>query len=150
MVGQDHRCLSVWYSGLSTFLTLPPFNTVPHVVVAPTIKLLFLLPHDCTLATVRNSNINICVFRWSQGSPVKWVSHPKKVTTHRLRTTGLVGQLSHPCWLCWFWPRGFCEGQPGHLQTPWPPKGSSEAVHPLPPHGRPEPSVTHPAASYTT
>jgi len=40
-----------------TFLTLQPFNTVPHAVVTPTIKLFWLLLHGCNAATVMNRNV---------------------------------------------------------------------------------------------
>jgi hypothetical protein len=50
---------------LSTSLVLQPFTLVPHVVVAPNITLFLLLLHYCNFATVRNHNINICVFQWS-------------------------------------------------------------------------------------
>ena len=45
--------LEQWFT---TFLTLRPLNTVPHVVVAPNHKLVYLLLH---FATVMNHNLNI-------------------------------------------------------------------------------------------
>jgi hypothetical protein len=38
---------------------LQPFNTVPQVVVPPTITLWLLLNGNCNFATVMNCNINI-------------------------------------------------------------------------------------------
>jgi hypothetical protein len=46
----------------SAFLRLPPFNTAPHVLVAPTIMLFLLLLHNHNFATVLNCNVNICAF----------------------------------------------------------------------------------------
>jgi hypothetical protein len=42
-----------------TFLMLGPFNTFPHVVIVPNHKIISLLPHKCTFATVMNCNVNI-------------------------------------------------------------------------------------------
>lgn len=70
--------LAQWFSA---FLMLWSFNTAPHVVVAPTIKLFLLLLCNCNLSTVMNCNVDI------------WYVIPlpmKRVTTQSLRTTGLV------------------------------------------------------------
>ena len=50
------------YQWLSTFLMLQPLNTVPHVVLTPTIRLFLLLLHNCNFATAIDQNVNICVF----------------------------------------------------------------------------------------
>lgn len=42
---------------LSTFLVLRPFNTAPHGVVTPTIKLFSSLLRNCNLATVMGCNV---------------------------------------------------------------------------------------------
>ena len=76
--------LGLW---LSSFLVLWPFNTVPHVVVTPTIKLFSLLLHNCNFATVMNNNANICVFWWSQVTPVRGSFDLQR--GHRLRTAAL-------------------------------------------------------------
>lgn len=44
--------------------------TVPHVVVTPRHEVLPLLLHHCSLATVMNRNVEICVFRWSEKGSV--------------------------------------------------------------------------------
>lgn len=54
----------------STFLTLRPFNTVPHVVMTPNHKIISLLLHSTNFATVMNCNVNICAFSWSQNHPM--------------------------------------------------------------------------------
>ena len=67
-----------WFSAL---LMLPPFNTVPHIL---------LLLYNCNFAAVMNHDINI----WYTGYLIcitKWV------TTHRLRTT--VVDSSQPLYL---------------------------------------------------
>ena len=53
------------HQGFSTFLMLQPFNTVPHAVVTPTIKLFLLLLLTYNFAAVMNCKVNIYVFRWS-------------------------------------------------------------------------------------
>jgi len=46
---------------LSTFPVLGTFNTASHIVVTPSaIKLFSLLLHNCRLASVMNSTVNIC------------------------------------------------------------------------------------------
>ena len=42
----------------STFLMLPPLNTVPHVVVTPNHKIISLLLRDYNFANVMNHNVN--------------------------------------------------------------------------------------------
>lgn len=37
-------------------------NTVPHVMVIPNYKIFSLVLHNCKFATVRNSDVNFCVF----------------------------------------------------------------------------------------
>lgn len=49
---------------LSTFLTLQPLNTVPHVVGTSNHTLISLLLHNYSYATVMNCNINIYVFQF--------------------------------------------------------------------------------------
>ena len=58
-----------WFS---TFLTLQPLNTVPHVgVTSPTtIKLFWMLLHNYNFAAVRKHNVNTCVFQWTWVNPV--------------------------------------------------------------------------------
>lgn len=66
--------------GLSPFLMLQPFHTVPHVGVIPfppTIKSSLLLLYNCNFAIVVNSNVNICDFH-------------DGVMTHRLRVMTYV------------------------------------------------------------
>jgi hypothetical protein len=59
---------------------LQTFNTVPHVVLTQTIKLLSLLLHNNNFATVLSRNVNLTY----------WIvlGDPDGVTIHRLRTTG--------------------------------------------------------------
>lgn len=45
-----------WFS---TFLTLWPCNTAPHVVMTPNYKILSLLPPNCDSATAMNPNVNV-------------------------------------------------------------------------------------------
>ena len=40
-------------------LRLLPFDTVLHVVMIPSHKIILLLLHNCNFATVRNHNVNI-------------------------------------------------------------------------------------------
>lgn len=50
------------YSSISVALNFPNmrlFHTVPHAVVALTIKLFPLLVHKCNFATILNCNVNI-------------------------------------------------------------------------------------------
>lgn len=47
----------------STFLILRPFNTVPHVVVTPTRKIIFVATLLLEFGTVMNLNGNIHVFQ---------------------------------------------------------------------------------------
>lgn len=42
-----------------------------YVVVPPSTKLVLLLLHNCSFATVMDHNANICGFRWSRVTPVK-------------------------------------------------------------------------------
>ena len=59
---QYHKCgkpLEQWFP---TFLMLQLFNTVPHVVLTPTIKIFSLLLYYCNFSTVVNHNVNICIF----------------------------------------------------------------------------------------
>ena len=46
-----------WFSA---FLTLWLFNTVPHVAVIPDHKIILLMLHTCSFATVLNLRVNIC------------------------------------------------------------------------------------------
>lgn len=55
-----HSCRAV----VRTFLMLPPFDMVPHVV-SPTVRLFSLLLLICNFASVMNSDVNICVLQWS-------------------------------------------------------------------------------------
>jgi hypothetical protein len=48
------KVLDQWFS---TFLTLTPFNAVPHVVVTPNHKVILLLLHNCIFATVMSDVI---------------------------------------------------------------------------------------------
>ena len=50
-----HIPLNHWFSG---FLMLQLFNTIPHVVVTPTINLLLFLHHHCNFA-IMNHKVNI-------------------------------------------------------------------------------------------
>ena len=59
-------------------------------MVTFTHKINSLLLHNCNFATVMNCNANIFVFQWSKVSSVKGLFNPKKVMTHRLRTTALL------------------------------------------------------------
>ena len=43
-----------------------PFNTVPHVVVTPSHKIISLLLYNCNFATARNYHENI----WCAGYPI--------------------------------------------------------------------------------
>ena len=55
-----------WFS-----TSLTPFNTVPHVVWAQTIKLFSQLLRNYSIATVANHSVNIWYFQWWQVAPVK-------------------------------------------------------------------------------
>ena len=62
------------------------FNTVPHVVVTPTIKIFLLQPHNCNFAIVMNQNVNF----WYAGYVIckpcdRTVQITKEVPTHRLK-----------------------------------------------------------------
>jgi hypothetical protein len=49
----------------ATFQMLWPFNTVPHVAVTPSHKIISLLLHNCEFATVMNNDVkNICCARY--------------------------------------------------------------------------------------
>ena len=79
---QDH--LLQWLT------TLRPFNTAPQVVVTPPTRKLFTSRlHNCHLATVMNRSVMMVLTCDPRG---KVIQHPW-VTTHRLRTTGLVKLL---------------------------------------------------------
>lgn len=54
---------------------LHPFNTVPHAVVTPSIKLFSLLLYNCNFVTVMNHDVIICAFQWSQETSVFGVWH---------------------------------------------------------------------------
>lgn len=45
---------------LSASLMLWPFNLIPHAVVTSDHKIILLLLHNCSVATVLNRNVNIC------------------------------------------------------------------------------------------
>lgn len=64
------------------FLMLWPFNTVLHVVVTPSQKIVSLLLHNYWSATVISYNVNILHAGYL-------ICYPKGVATHRLRTTSL-------------------------------------------------------------
>lgn len=51
----NENCLMQWFPN---FLMQQPFNKVPHVVLASTIKLNLLLLHNCSFPTVMNQNVN--------------------------------------------------------------------------------------------
>ena len=53
---EAQKSLDPWFSN---FLMLQPFDTVPRVVMNPTIKLFLLLLHNCNFATVMNHNVHI-------------------------------------------------------------------------------------------
>ena len=57
--GQSPTTLFAFEQWFSTFLMLQPFNMVPHVVVTPTHKIILLLLHNYSFATVVNCNLNI-------------------------------------------------------------------------------------------
>ena len=79
-----------WFS---TFLMLRFFNAVPQVVVTPNHNIILLLLPNCNFATVMNCHVTIC-FLMVLGDIAKGLfDHPKRVVTHRLRTTGLKRSL---------------------------------------------------------
>lgn len=45
----------------STFQILRPFNSVPHVMVSPTIKLFWLLPHNSNFPSIMNCNVTVWI-----------------------------------------------------------------------------------------
>jgi hypothetical protein len=57
---------------------LQPFNTVPHVVVTPNIKLFSLLLHNCNFASVLNCSVNICISLRSWVTPVEGSFNPQR------------------------------------------------------------------------
>lgn len=83
---------------------LRPFNTAPHLVVTPTIKVFLLLLHNgnsLLLWTVMPTSDSHDIWEW----PL-WKGHltPKGVVTHKLRTSDFgawkledQGFLGHPC-----------------------------------------------------
>jgi hypothetical protein len=74
-----------WFS---TFLVLRPFNTVPHAVVTPAIKLF-----RCYFITV--ILLPLWVTMWiSDMQGIWYVTLPRGVTIHRLRTIGEVPGLT--------------------------------------------------------
>ena len=60
------QILEQWFSA---FPTLRPFNTVPNVVVTPSVELFLLLLHNCHFATAVNHNVNILCFMMVLGDP---------------------------------------------------------------------------------
>ena len=80
----------------STFLMLQPFNTVPHVVVTHSHKIISLPLHNCNFATVVSCHVDICVYRGSYVTSVKGLlNYLQRVETHRLRNSALVGLAKH-------------------------------------------------------
>lgn len=76
--------------GLSPFLTLRPFNTVPYVVVTPNHKTIWLQLRICNFATVPNrNNTNIRHAGSGVPTPVKGLLASKRVAAHGLRATAL-------------------------------------------------------------
>jgi hypothetical protein len=61
-------------------------NTVPRVVVTPTIKLFTLLLHNCNFATAMNSDISMCFLMVVGDYCERVVWSPERVITHKLRT----------------------------------------------------------------
>ena len=67
------------------FLMLGLFNTVPRVVVAPTVTVCLFLLHNYNSATVMNNNVNVNVcLLVVLGNPCERFVLPKGVTPYRL------------------------------------------------------------------
>lgn len=81
---RSHFALSQWFS---TFLRLQLFNTVPHIVVTPTIKARLLHNYNLLLLWIITE---MSVFSMVLGNPC-WKDQTtwRGVRTHRLRTTAL-------------------------------------------------------------
>lgn len=64
----------------STSLTLPPFNPVPHGVVAPTIKLIccYFITVVIILVLLWIVTVNIWYPGWSRATPAKGLSNPQR------------------------------------------------------------------------
>jgi hypothetical protein len=73
-----------------TFLMLWLFNTVLHVVLTPSIKLLFFLLHNCNFVTVTNHNVNI----WYSGYLI-WGPHPQKSHDSQIENC-CCGEIVYP------------------------------------------------------
>jgi hypothetical protein len=71
------------------FLMLWPFNTVLHVVVTPSQKIVSLLLHNYWSATVISYNVNILHAGYL-------ICYPKGVATHRLSSTTLNSSIPGP------------------------------------------------------
>ena len=108
---------SMWWWCLTTLIHLgewfPPFQTqwpliqsVPHVVVTPTLKLFLLLYHNCSFATVMNLNVNIWYAGYLICDPLWKIIRLPRVVTHRLRTIDL------DIWLLYY--AVLCASQRGH------------------------------------
>lgn len=69
---------SMAYQWLSTFLMLPPFNTIPRAVVTLLHKIISQLTHNCDLATAMHWNVNIWYATSNRG-------HNPQVGSHCLR-----------------------------------------------------------------
>jgi hypothetical protein len=62
-------------SEVLSLLSATTLNMVPHILVTPNHKVIFMA--NCNFTTVMSHNVNICVFQWFS------------VMTKKLRTTGL-------------------------------------------------------------
>lgn len=63
---------------IPTFLTVPPFNTAPHMVGTPNHKIILLILHNYNFVTVMTYNVDI------------WHVTSEGVVTYRLRTPVLA------------------------------------------------------------
>lgn len=63
---------------LSAFLTLWPFNIVPHIAVTLKYKLISLIPHNCNFANVVTCKINIWDVGYLTCYPFESVIWPQK------------------------------------------------------------------------
>lgn len=66
---------------ISTFLMLPPFNTVPHIVVTANHNIISLLFQNINFAIIVNCNVDI------------WFVTLQGAVTRRWRTLGLEEKM---------------------------------------------------------
>lgn len=77
----------------SNFLKLQLFDSIPHVVVIPTVKSFLLLLHNWKFAAVMNHNAHIWSVDYLNVTPVEELFNPKGIVIHGLRAIALGSHL---------------------------------------------------------